>query len=151
MTNCEIQTLKSRTKFYFTGPSLPSKYDTYRRLRVTKVYLTHIRVSIPDDLFSNANGNIKYYSIIVYQDGGFPDIPEHGNANPYDVWPPVTRTWAEAAQYPFILAYQTTPDQWMPFTSKTTLIYKFGFIHKKNSKSQLSSGIAVNEMDKIQM
>lgn len=101
------------------GPSLPHKYDTFRRLRVTvsKSHLTQVRLSIPDDLFSNANGNIQYYSIIIYQDGGFPDKPEQGFMSNYDVWPPVMRSWAEAAPYPFILPYQTTPDKWMPFKS----------------------------------
>jgi len=111
----------------FIGPELPSKYDTYRHLRVTvsDSHLTQVRLSIPSNLFSSASGNIQYYSIIVYQDGGFPDKPEHGirTNNPRqqmddDVWPPPMRTWAEAAPYPFILAYQTTPDRWMPFKGR---------------------------------
>lgn len=111
----------------FKGPELPSKYNTYRHLRVTvsDSHLTQVRLSIPSDLFSSASGKIQYYSIIVYQDGGFPDKPEHGikTINPRqqmndDVWPPPMRTWAEAAPYPFILAYQTTPDRWMPFKGR---------------------------------
>ncbi|XP_025205820.1 tyrosine-protein phosphatase 10D isoform X2 [Melanaphis sacchari] len=118
-----------------TSPDLPSKYDTYRHLRVTvsENYLTQVRLSIPGNLFSSASGNIKYYSIIVYQDGGFPDKPEHGirKNNPrqqmhYDVWPPPMRTWAEAAPYPFILAYQTTPDQWMPFKDQNDEVFDIG-------------------------
>jgi len=102
------------------GPNIPTKYETFRRLQVTVSdnHLTQVRVSIPHDLFSNVNGNIQYYSIIVYQDGGFPDKPERHNSNVHDQWPPVMRTWAEAAPYPFILAYQTTPDRWMPFKSQ---------------------------------
>lgn len=110
-------------KLYFTDPNLPTKYDTYRHLKVTKTYLTHVRLSISDNFFSNANGDIQYYSIIVYQDGGFPDKPEHGNVSLQGVWPPVMKTWAEAAPYPFILAYQTTPDQWMPVKGQSYLIF----------------------------
>lgn len=122
---------------YYTGPDLPNKYDTYRKLRVTvsDSHLTQVHLSIPGDLFTSASGNILYYSIIVYQDGGFPDKPEHGNRlnNPRqqmddDVWPPIMRTWAEAAPYPFILAYQTTPDRWMPFKGEyCTLVYLLYF------------------------
>lgn len=101
-------------------PDKPSKYDTYRRLRVTvsDSHLTQVRLFIPGDLFSNSNGNIQYYSIIVYQDGGFPDIPERGDRNILNV---SMRTWAEAAPYPFILAYQTTPEKWMPFRGLSVL------------------------------
>jgi len=96
-------------------------YETFRRLRVTvsENRLTQVRVSIPHDLFSRVNGDVRYYSIIVYQDGGFPDKPERRARDPREEWPPVTRTWAEAAPYPFILAYQTTPDRWMPFKSQS--------------------------------
>ncbi|XP_022183704.1 phosphatidylinositol phosphatase PTPRQ isoform X1 [Myzus persicae] len=118
-----------------TSPDLPNKYDTYRNLRVTvsDSHLTQVRLSIPGDLFTSSSGNIQYYSIIVYQDGGFPDKPEHGNRlnNPRqqmdnDVWPPVMRTWAEAAPYPFILAYQTTPDRWMPFKDQNDGVFDIG-------------------------
>ncbi|VVC45169.1 Fibronectin type III,Protein-tyrosine phosphatase-like,PTP type protein phosphatase,Tyrosine [Cinara cedri] len=115
-----------------TSPGLPLKYDTFRRLRVTvsESYLTQVRLSIPGDLFSNANGNIQYYSIIVYQDGGFPDKPERGIINHYDVWPPVMRSWAEASPYPFILPYQTTPDKWMPFKNKNDAVFDIGIDEK---------------------
>ncbi|XP_001944639.2 phosphatidylinositol phosphatase PTPRQ isoform X1 [Acyrthosiphon pisum] len=118
-----------------TSPDLPNKYDTYRKLRVTvsDSHLTQVHLSIPGDLFTSTSGNILYYSIIVYQDGGFPDKPEHGNRlnNPRqqmddDVWPPVMRTWAEAAPYPFILAYQTTPDRWMPFKDQNDGVFDIG-------------------------
>ncbi|KAL4108189.1 hypothetical protein QTP88_018430 [Uroleucon formosanum] len=118
-----------------TSPDLPSKYDTYRNLRVTvsDSHLTQVHLSIPGDLFTSTSGNILYYSIIVYQDGGFPDKPEHGNRlnSPRqqmddDVWPPVMRTWAEAAPYPFILAYQTTPDRWMPFKDQNGGVFDIG-------------------------
>ncbi|XP_050536508.1 tyrosine-protein phosphatase 10D-like isoform X3 [Daktulosphaira vitifoliae] len=100
-----------------TSPNLPSKYDTHRYLRVTvyENYLTRVRVNISTKLFSNLNGTIRSYSIIVLQDGGFPDIPERGERNDQDKWPPELKTWAMAAPYPFILAYQTTPNGWMPF------------------------------------
>ncbi|XP_050442897.1 phosphatidylinositol phosphatase PTPRQ-like isoform X3 [Adelges cooleyi] len=105
-----------------TSPGPPNVYETYRSLRVTvsENQLTQVRVFLSAKLFSNINGTIRSYSIIVYQDGGFPDVPEKGERTAFGIWPPKMRTWAEASPYPFILAYQTTANGWMPFIDQTT-------------------------------
>lgn len=101
-------------------PDLPSKEDTIKHLRVTfvKNYPRQVKLTISNDLFTNHNGMILYYSIIIFEDDGkTPDVPKQGVKQSKEKWPPEMFKWTDMISSHSANYYQTSPYKWMPFKS----------------------------------
>ncbi|KAI4481601.1 hypothetical protein M0802_013899 [Mischocyttarus mexicanus] len=111
----------SNTVTFVTQPGIPLEpneeyiksitIDAYKARRST----TSVTVLLP--LFSDDNGEIKYYAIMVSKKGYNPALKDKFNLTQYG-WPNVS-SWKESMKNDFSISYQATRPRWQPYPNYT--------------------------------
>ncbi|KAK2586128.1 hypothetical protein KPH14_001403 [Odynerus spinipes] len=96
-------------------PELTEEYIKSITIDAHKARRSTTSVTILLPLFSDDNGDIKYYAIMVSRQGFNQELQTRFNLSQYS-WPNVS-SWKESMENDFSIPYQATRPKWHPFPS----------------------------------